>query len=332
MNEMIDQYLLHKESSDGAAVETVNKYRRYLMMLAEWLGDTPLDRASREQILEFSGPYAHTELHLTPTARKPLVAAIRGFYGWLNESGMIHGSPAASIKYPKAGRKLPVSMQLSNAERLLMQPDLSTFIGVRDAAILSIFIGCGPRISGVAAMNESNLVFNDGKDGLELLILFREKGGRERLVPAHPDTMWILRAYLGHDDLACIDRALPDGDRVLFVSVGNKNVPAHEYHSEARRMSPRSIDDMIKRYGEQAGIPRRELHSHAMRHLFGTELAESDVDVLMRQALLGHADPKTTEIYTHLAMRKLRDASRHASPLSKIRTPIRSLSERMQNK
>jgi len=332
MSELIDQYLVHKESSEGSSIETVNKYRRYLLMLSKWLDDVRIDDASRDQLLEFTGSYAHRQLNLTPSARKPLIAAIRGFYAWLAEAGRIDASPADGIKYPRAGRRLPETMQLSNAERLLMQPDLGTFIGIRDLAILSIMVGCGPRVSGVASLNESNLIWSEDDDGLQLFILFREKGGRERLVPAHPDTMWILRAYLGHVDIDAIDRALPDGDRVLFVSVGNRCVPGHEYYGEARRISPRSIDDMIKRYGEQAGIPKRELHAHALRHLFGTELAESDVDLLTRQALLGHADPKTTEIYTHLAMRKLAKASRHASPLSKIHTPIRSLTNLMRDK
>ncbi len=329
MRDLIDDYLIHKESSEGRSASTVDKYRGYLHMLQAWI-DGPIEKATAEQLLTFTGAYAHKELQLTPTARRPLVAAVRGFFGWLEEREIVKRSPAASIPYPKSGRKLPTAMQLGSAEKLLMQPDLGTFIGVRDAAILSILIGCGPRISGVAGLNESHLIWTQTQGEIELAIIFEEKGQRQRMVPAHPDTMWMVRAYLGHPELEGIDRSLPDGDRVLFVSVGNKRVPAHEYHGEARRISARSIDNKIKQYGEKAGIPASELHAHALRHLFGTELAESDIDVLVRQALLGHADPKTTEIYTHLAMRKIIKASRHASPLSKIRSPVTGLSKIMK--
>jgi len=331
MNELIDRFLIFKESA-GMSPATIDKYRRYLVMLDAWLGDMSIDKAKRPALEEFTGPYAHKELNLTPTARKPLIAALRGFYGWLEREQIVRKSPAADIVYPKAGRKLPVAMQLSNAEKLLMQPDLSTFKGVRDAAMLSILIGCGPRISGIRALNDSSLVWYGGDGGLELAIMFTEKGNRQRLVPAHPDTMWMIRAYLGHEELEGIDRTLPDGDSVLFVSTRNRFIPEHEYFGEARRISIRGIADMIKHYGEQEGIPAKELHAHALRHLFGTELAESDVDILIRQALLGHADPRTTEIYSHLAMRKLTKASRKASPLSKIHTPVSGLAEKMEKR
>jgi len=332
MSNLIDEYLIHKEMVGNRAISTVNKYRKYLLAFEKFLEDTPIQEATRQQIEDFVGRYAHVELKLSPSGRKPLVAAVRGFFGWLESQGHIVRSPAASIPHPKVGRKLPVAMQLSNAERLLMQPDLSTFIGVRDAAILSILIGSGPRVAGVAGLNDSSLLWytTDGTQHLNIKLV--EKGGKERIVPAHQDTMWIIRAYLGHEELEAIDRSLPDGDQVLFVSTKNRTVPEHEYYGERRRLSTRSIDTMIKKYGAKAGIPEKELHAHALRHLFGAELAEGDVDLLVRQALMGHADPKTTEIYSHLATRKLTKASRAASPLSKIYTPTKDLAQKMETK
>jgi len=332
MSDLVDRFLIRKETLGNRAVSTVDKYRKMLLKLEMWLGNTRIEQASRQQLEEFVGMYAHKELKLSPSARKPLVSAVRGFYQWLELEKIIDCSPAQLIPYPKVGRKLPVAMQLANAERLLMQPDLSTFAGVRDATILSLMIGSGPRIAGVVALNERDLIWQDKDGELSLTVRLTEKGHKQRLVPAHPDTMWMLRAYLGHETLETIDRTLPDSDRVLFVSMQNQMLPAHEYFGEARRISSRAIDQMIKKYGMMAGIPEEELHAHALRHLFGAELAEDDVDLLIRQSLLGHADAKTTEIYSHLATRKLAKATGSSSPLAKMYSPARELSERLRGK
>lgn len=82
---------------------------------------------------------------------------------------------------------------------------------------------------------------------------------------------------------------------------------------------------MVLRHGRRAGVPEDQLHPHAVRHLYGTELAEDDVDLLIRQQLLGHADPKSTEVYTHLAARKLTSSVDRANPLAKIKSPMSQL-------
>ena len=276
--------------------------------------------------------HAHKEMALTPTSRKPLIAAVRTFYAWMTMRGFISTDPAARITYPKAGRALPVAMQLSSAEKILMQPDLDTFIGVRDLAILSVLTGCGPRVSGLCRLNESSLIFYED-DGIEhLAIRFSEKGKKERIVPAPMETLLALRAYLGHEELERIDRNLADGDKVLFVSVGNRNVLPCDYCGESRRLRARAIDCMIKQYGKAAGIPRDQLSAHSFRHLFGAEMAEDEVNTLIMQSLLGHADPKTTEIYSHLAMRKLRSVVTRSNPLGKINTPVSGLKRALRGK
>ncbi len=220
-------------------------------------------------------------------------------------------------------------MTLESAQKLLMQPDLNTLIGVRDAAILALFIGTGIRLSGLLRLNESALQFyRDEKDKERLAVKVREKGKKERLVPVPDEARLLLRAYLGHPELEAIGRTLPDGDRILFVSTKNRGISEDKYHEE-RRLSARSVQDMIEGYGKKAGIPRKQLHPHAARHLYGTELAEEKVDLLTRQALLGHADPKSTEIYTQLATRALTRAADKANPLSKIKTPATELAREM---
>jgi site-specific recombinase XerD len=316
----------------GRAETTTTKYGQYLQRLQSFLDGKPLLEASPQELEHFVGLHTHKQ-GLSPRSRRALVAAVRGFYAWAAGPGRrTHRNPAKAVEYPNAGRRLPVAMGLDNAERLLMQPDISTFIGVRDAAMLSVLIGCGVRVSGLVGMNESGLLFYRDGDVERLAIKVREKGGKERIVPAPVETRLLIRAYLGHAELEDIDRSLQDGDQVLWVSTRNRTVPEDRYHGEARRINRRTINDIILHYGEAAGIPKAQCHPHALRHLYGAELAEEDVDLLKRQALLGHEDPKTTEIYTHMAMRQLAKEVDRANPLRKIRTPVTDLARALQQR
>lgn len=334
MNQLLDDFCVYLELNEGRSVQTVIKYRRYLEALGTYLDDKglTLKRADQTELEMFTGLFMH-ERGLRPRTRGPVVAAVRKFFVWLERTGYLSSNPAAGVPYPRAGKPLPIPMDIHYAEKLLMEPGLETFLGKRDTAILSLFIGCGLRASGLIALNQSNLMFlpdDDNKARERLALRVTEKGGRERIVPA-PDECWaLLRAYLGSVELDAIDRSLEDGDQVLFVSVNNRVVRADQYHGEKRRIQARSVDDMIKKYGERAGIPREQLHAHAMRHTFGTELAEEGIDLLERQALMGHASPASTQIYTHLAQRKLREAVDRGNPFRRIRTPVTELVRELQ--
>lgn len=326
MADPITAWLTWLRHNKGRSETTCDKYRGYLVRLQEFLaaGDQQLLTAGREQLEEFTGIHAHKQ-GLSPRSRRALVAAVRGFYHWARRAHLVDENPADAIPYPKSGQPLPVAMDLASAEKLLMAPDIHTFTGIRDAAILAILIGCTTRVSGLVRLNESDLTFARVGKRDRMFVRLVEKGGKERHVPAPQEARLLVQAYLGHPDLEQIDRTLKNGDRVLFVSTRNRQISPHEYHGEDRRISVRSVQDLIWKYGEQAGIPENQRHAHAARHLYGAELAESDVDLLERQALLGHADPKTTAIYTQLAMRKLVTVVDKANPLGKIRTPVTDL-------
>lgn len=323
---MIEQFLQFKALNQGKADTTIVKYRGYLQRLAKFLTakQTELLRASQQDLEEFVGLHMH-QAGLCPRSRRAVVAAVRGFYAWAHHNGAIAANPANSLPYPDAANKKPVPMQLANAEKLIMLPDIDTFVGVRDAAMIALLIGCGLRLSGLVGLNESSLFFIDDDGQERLIVRVEEKGKKERLVPVPDEARILLRLYLGHAELKKIDRTLPNGDRVLFVSVRNRMISPADYYGARRRISPRSVHHLIARYAKAAGIPLAEGHPHAMRHLYGTELAEEDISLLVSQALLGHSDTKSTEIYSHLAMRKLTRAASRANPLRKIRTPVTDL-------
>lgn len=325
LSDALNAWCDHLRHNKGRAAATVDKYRQTIERLVSWCANPPAEphlrpstsdpiRLTPDDLNIFCGAYAHS-LGIGARARRPLVAAVRGFY----RHALGQRTPAGKLEYPSSGRPLPTPMTLGNAERMLSSCDVATLSGLRDAAILALFLGTGLRLSGLCALNESALVWTEIADRERLLLRVREKGDRERVLPVPIEATMLLRAYLAHPELRDIDRTLGDGDRVLFVSFRNRQVPAHEYHGERRRIATRSVYDMILRRGQALQIPRDQIHPHALRHLFGTELAESDIDVIQRQALMGHADPKSTAIYTHLASRKLAQSVDRAAPLSKMR-------------
>lgn len=332
----IDAWKTHLEVSLGRSPLTAQKYSQYLLRLADWLAKPPKEpqlrpvsgaksmlEATHADLLVFSGIWAHKQ-GLSAQARQPMVSALKSFYAWAVSAGHMVESPAARIEPPKAGKSLPKAASLEWAQKLMGAPQVDTFRGLRDALIFALLIGCGMRVSGLCGLNESSLRWSLDEKGFERLsLLIREKGGRERLVPAPPEVAMLIRAYLAHPDLQAIDRTLPNADQVLLVAtVPNGRTPPQDWHGERRRITRRSIVDLLRKYARIARIDPALAHPHALRHLYGTELAEHDVDVIQRGALLGHADPRTTEIYTHLAQRKLRQAVDKANPLQKLRAPL----------
>ncbi len=331
MNRIFEEFLLYKSANDGCADRTISAYRDTLARFEAWLAGKDPRHASSDDLAVFTGPYLHKK-GLKAISRKPHISCLREFYAWAGRLNLVPANPATELDYPKTGRPLPRVMTLDNAEKLMWQPDLSTFEGVRDAAIISILIGCGLRISGVAALNRSNLItiIDDGEP--RLLLRTTEKGDKTRQLPMPREAEMLVRVYLEHPELQMIDTLLPDGDHVLFTTTHNRNCPEHLYHGQRRRFSTRGLFKMVRKHGELAGIDTAQLHPHAIRHLFGTELEESDISPRVSQDLMGHADANSTKIYVHLATRKLfRDVDR-ANPLAKIKTPASDLLDTLRRR
>jgi site-specific recombinase XerD len=327
MDDLIEQWLGFMRHNRGRSERTIQVYRLALNRLEEFLVEIKRDwqAATHDDLLIFTGIWLHRKGLKDPLSRRPMVSAVREFYRWAAVRGLLGNSPAAAIPYPRAGRKLPRVMTLASAEKLMWAPDFGSFEGVRDGAIMAVLIGCGFRVSGLANLNESSIQREVIDKQPRLVIQVTEKGNKQRRIPVPEQAALLLGIYLEHPELKDIDRLLPDGDQVLFVSIRNRTIPAHEYRGEARRLRRGSVLAMIKKHGKLQGIPDDQLHPHAMRHLYGTELREEEIDLVTRQRLMGHADPKSTEIYDHTAMRKVtRDVDR-ANPLAKIRTPASDL-------
>jgi len=325
-DEAIDAFCDYLSIARGRSGRTLEVYRLALARLREFMAGRSILEADGSELEAFAGLWLHRK-GVVAQSRKPYISAVRMFFAWAASKGLLlAGNPARQLEHPKTGRKLPRLMSLANAERLMWAPDLSTFIGIRDAAMLSLLMGCGLRVSGLVGLNVGDLQAIN-LDGQERLVLFTtEKGKKDRRLPVPREAEMLLRVYLGHEELQAIDRTVVGRhghqDKVLFVNLKHPHAAEHEHVGEARRLSRKAVHLMIQAHGKRVGIPPEELHPHAMRHLFGTELNESDVPTATVQGLMGHADIKSTEIYIELAMRKkMRVMDQHA-PLAKMRTPV----------
>lgn len=329
----IDAFCDYLHMARGRSLRTLEVYRLALTRLGEFMQPRSILEADGSELEAFTGLWLHKK-GVVAASRKPYVSAVRMFFLWAQSKDLLPGSiPTRDLQHPKTGQKLPRAMSLASAERLMWGPDLGTFHGIRDAAMLSLLMGCGLRVSGLVALNEGDLQTIQMGGEIRMVVRVTEKGDKERRVPVPREADALLRVYLAHEDLATIDRDVKNRkgqpDRVLFVNTKHPVLAEHEHRGEARRLSRRGVWGMIQRHGDKLGIPAEELHPHAMRHLFGTELTEDDTPTLTTSDLMGHADPKSTEIYVTLSMRKKMRAIDKAAPLAKMRTPISEFLKRI---
>lgn len=329
----IEAFLLHLEASRGRRPRTLEAYRLALLRLREFLGgEKRLWEAQAVELEAFSGIWLHKR-GVVARSRKPYVSALKGFFAWAGGAGLCKAGAAAQLLHPKVGKPLPHSLSLASAEKLMWAPDLNTFTGVRDAAMLALLMGCGLRVSGLVGMDEGDLRNAQIEGQTRLVARVVEKGQKERMLPVPREAEMLLRVYLDHEALKALDRNVLDAkgqpDKVLWVATVNSKVPAHERRGNHLRISRQAVWRMIQRYGEQVGVPAEERHPHAFRHLFGVELAEDEVDLVTRQDLLGHSDPKSTAIYSAMSMRRRTKVMDRSGPLSKVRTPVSEILKRM---
>lgn len=326
--QLIDAFMSYMIHNRGRSRRLGEVYGLALGRLVTFL--TPLGKglldATHEDLIAFSGPHLFSLGLKDPMSRRTHISGVRGFYKWAKSQGHSADDTAAAVPQPKHGFKLPRVISLADIEKLMWAPDFSKAKGVRDAAMIACLAGCGLRISGLLGLNESNVI-HDKVDGVpRLFFKVMEKGNRERKIPIPEQAALLLQLYMDHPDLAAVDRALPNGDKVLFVAFQRgPRIQVHEFRGERRRLSSDAVFASLHRYAKLVGVDATFAHAHALRHAYGTELAEDDVPTATAQRLLGHADAKHTALYQQLALRKLTRTVDKSNPLAKIKTPVSEL-------
>jgi integrase/recombinase XerD len=278
-------YLRHLEVERRMAPNTLEAYHRDLARLAgfaagrhlaiERLSRRDLEAAARDSMAEGRSPAS--------TAR--FVAGVRGFYRFLRMSGHIQQNPAEDFQAPRAFSTLPKFLSLEEVDALLAAPDAATPRGLRDRALLEVLYATGLRVSELVGLRVTDVRLDQG------FVQCLGKGSKERAVPLGDEASNWVRKY--------VSGARPE------LSRGR---PSSWLFLNARLGQPLSrvgFWKILKQYGRQVGI-RSTLTPHVLRHSFATHLLERGADLRAIQAMLGHADLSTTQIYTHVLEARLR--------------------------
>lgn len=223
------------------------------------------------------------------TAR--LVSGVRGFYRFLAISGRISANPAVDLKPPRAPKALPRFLSAPEVEALLAAPDVSTPRGLRDRALLEVLYATGLRVTELVKLKATEVRRDEG------YVQVLGKGGKERIVPLGETARdWIDRYVRDARSRLSDDRACQE----LFVSGWREKGTRRP-----RPLTRAGFWKLLRGYGRQAGI-RSHLSPHVVRHSFATHLLEHGADLRAIQAMLGHSDLSTTQIYTHVLEARLR--------------------------
>ena len=280
----VDGYVSYLRDVKRMAANTVESYARDLAALAgfaETRGKAA-DALDRQDLEGFVRSLMASGLSPRSVART--VACVRGFYRFAAVEDKRDGSPADDLRAPRAWPSLPKFLSLEEVDRLLAQPDTSTPRGLRDKALIEVLYATGLRVSELVSLKTNNLHLDEG------YLTCVGKGSKERLVPVGQEAAGWLKKYLAQGR-----RALLNGSSAwLFVNA-----------RDGGPLSRVGFWKVLKEYGIKAGISR-ELSPHVLRHSFATHLLERGADLRAIQAMLGHADLSTTQIYTHVLEARLR--------------------------
>ncbi len=286
-------YLRHLREVRQASPHTVRNYgrdlERFLAFLRE--GGRPLPAPARittPRLRLHVGRLSEEGLAGSSLARH--LSSLRGFFGWMEETGKIPSNPAAALRTPRPRRRLPHFLEEEDVEALLAAPRREDAHGLRDRAILEVLYSTGGRASEIVGLDESDL---DLRRGVALL---RGKGRKERLGMLGRPAVEALRAYLGEKKLKGRNRG------PLFLNQRNT------------RLSDRSLRRILTGCLLRAGISR-SCSPHTLRHSFATHMLRRGADLRTLQELLGHRSLGSTQIYTHVSLQHLRRLYQQAHPL-----------------
>lgn len=289
---LVDQYLYHLRVERNLSAHTVAAYASDLAALCAWAAreEVHLLDADHRSLRRFLADLDRARYAKRTIARK--LAAVRSLYRFFVQRGLLTASPAVVLATPKLPRELPTVAPLSLLESLIATPDASTPLGVRDRAILELLYATGVRVSELTGLDLGDVDFAGGT------IRVMGKGSRERIVPIHPAASRCLRSYLdsGRSQLA----SAKTGSEFFLNRLGT-------------RLSSGGVRRMLDRHLQALGASA-ELTPHALRHSFATHLLEGGADLRTVQELLGHVALSTTQIYTHVSTKHLRDVHKGAHP------------------
>ncbi len=291
--DLVREHLTYLRVEKGLAKNSINSYKRDLEKLQAFangknINIKDLERSHlREWIANLS------RQGLSPSSIARIAAAARGFYKFLLLDGHIKKHPAEDLQTPQKGSYLPNFMTEHQVEDLMNQPDIATETGLRDRAMMEILYAAGLRVSELVSLKVADIDFNTG------IVTCFGKGSKQRRVPVGKSALQWLEKYLAH--------RRKQGQEVkdfLFVTTLEKPLTTEQFR------------ERLRLYRENVGLD--DVTPHTFRHSFATHLIQHGADTRSVQAMLGHSDISTTQIYTHITDAHLRKAYERFHPRARM--------------
>jgi len=291
--EILDPFLHYLAVEKGLARNTLEAYSRdlntYLAFL-EGEGIASFAETTKVTVMAFIQRLQKKGLSMRSITRA--LVALRGLYRYLSQEGYLEVNPLEDMELPRLSSTLPRVLTVQDVERLLAQPDAEGPRGVRDGAMLELLYATGMRVSELVDLPTSGLNLEVG------FVTVRGKGGKERIVPIGEVAMERMRSYLEH------------GRPVILKG---RESPYLFLNNRGARLSRQGFWKILRTYALQAGITKR-ISPHTLRHSFATHLLERGADLRFIQAMLGHVDISTTQVYTHVNQEYLKKLHRQFHP------------------
>ncbi len=286
----INEFLDYLSVEKGSSPLTIRNYRHYLGRLVEWL----ISHHKEMGVKDINQDIVHdfrlflTKLGLARKTQGYHAIALRSFLKWLIKNDFQVMAPD-KIDLPKIEDRQVKFLNGEQIDRLLNAPSLSTIQGIRDKAILEVLFSTGLRVSELVSLNIDKIDLNRREFGII------GKGGRARVVFLSSRSAEYLKKYLD---------VRKDHYQPVFIRHKGKIDPTTP--GEKMRLSPRSIERVLKKYVRKIKLPV-EATPHTIRHSYATDLLVAGADIRSVQEMLGHKNISTTQIYTHVTNKQLKD-------------------------
>lgn len=274
------EYLEFLEVEKGLSQNTLEAYRRDLGSFLDFCAERSVNALQEVQRGDINAYILklHDEKYTTTTVLRK-IASLRGFFKWLCANDICKSNPTLTLEQPKLPKRLPKVMTVQEIETILNQ-DLSKIQKV----ILELLYGCGLRVSELSGLRVNDININ-GK-----YLECTGKGSKERLVP------------LGKKAAAALKKYFPERDFTMQkYNIASKNLLINE---EGKVLNRQDIYNFIREQGEKI---HKHISPHTLRHSFATHLLENGADLRVVQELLGHSDVSTTQLYTHISKKRLKE-------------------------
>ena len=280
---VLPEYLAVLVVERGLAANSVEAYRRDLERFGHWLAKSGLDlaRCERSDLRRYLSELRGSGLAARSASRA--LSALRSLFRYVLELGAVGEDPTLDLESPRLMRPLPRFLTMDQVDALLAEPNSEHPLGLRDRAMVETLYATGVRVSELVGLTLGGVRLDPG------FLRVRGKGSKERIVPLGSQARLWLGRYL--------ERVRPGLDRFRCDAVF--------LTTRGRGMTRQAFWYLLRRHARRAGISTH-LSPHTLRHSFATHLLERGADLRAVQAMLGHADIATTEIYTHVTRERLR--------------------------